>query len=336
MTAATTRSARQAGRGTRPLTAAALRLAAVPLAAERDGDLSGRFAATMDTQLRVVLEQQRQVRDLDDPEAVHQIRVAIRRMRVALRVHRDAVGTTGDELRAELGWLGGELGPVRDLDVLAERLAASGGSLGPADADGLSELLAALHEGRVRAREALQTMLDGDRYRALLRALAKLVRGSATTVDTADLAEAVAERPSDPLALLDRPLRKLRREVLAAGSTPTDEQLHTLRIRGKRLRYAAELALGLCERRQRKPLRRLISTAKDLQEVLGDHHDTVTAENWLRESFAAHNGKQPALSGSAALVAGRLLERELVQRAGYENEWPRSWHELDERARALD
>lgn len=290
----------------------------------------------MDTQLRVLLEQQRQVADIDDPEAVHQMRVAIRRMRVALRVNADAVGSIGAELRAELSWLGGELGLARDLDVLAGRLAASGGSLGPADADGLSELLGALRDARVRERARLGTVLESDRYRALLRALAKLVRGTATTVDTADAVDDVAERPSDPLTLLDRPLRKLRREVAAVGGTPTDDQLHTLRIRGKRLRYAAELALGLCERRQRKPLRRLIGTAKDLQEVLGDHHDTVTAENWLRESFAGRNAKHAALSGSAALVAGRLLERELVQRAGYENEWPQTWRELDERARALD
>ncbi len=290
----------------------------------------------MDTQLRVLLEQQRQVADIDDPEAVHQMRVAIRRMRVALRVNADAVGSNDEELRAELGWLGGELGLVRDLDVLSGRLAASGGSLGPADADGLKELLDALHDARGRERARLQTVLDGDRYRTLLRAVAKLVRGTPTTVDTADAVEELAERPSDPLTLLERPLRKLRREIAAVGSTPTDDQLHTLRIRGKRLRYAAELAVGLCERRQRKPLRRLISTAKDLQEVLGDQHDTVTAEIWLRESCSERGAKQTPPSGSAALVAGRLLERELIQRAAYENEWPRVWRELDERARALD
>lgn len=299
-------------RSIRPLTAAALRLGDQPLAAG--------FAATVDTALRVLLDQQRRVDDLDDPEAVHQMRVAIRRMRVALRVSTD-----DEELRAELGWLGGELGTARDLDVLAERLGASAAALGPADADGVDQLLTALHNGRVTSRATLRTVLDDDRYRALLRALAKLVRGAAPTVDAPE----PVEQPTDPLTLLDRPLRKLRRAVAAAGSTLSDEQLHILRIKGKRLRYAAELALGLCERRQRKPLRRLISSAKDLQEVLGDHHDTVTAEAWLRESGTG-------LPGPAVLVAGRLLERELALRNAYEREWPQAWQELDQRARDLD
>ncbi|HEX4225833.1 MAG TPA: CHAD domain-containing protein [Pseudonocardiaceae bacterium] len=298
-------------RSVRPLTAAVLRLADQPPVAG--------FSATVDTQLRVLLDQQRHVDDLDDPEAVHQMRVAIRRMRVVLRV-----GTDDEALRAELSWLGGELGVVRDLDVLAERLSASAAALGPADAEGVDQLLTALHNGRVTTRATLRTVLDDDRYRSLLRALAKLVRGGAApTVDEP------TEQPTDPLTLLDRPLRKLRRAVAAAGSTPGDEQLHVLRIKGKRLRYAAELALGLAERRQRKPLRRLISSAKDLQEVLGDHHDTVTAEAWLRESGTG-------LPGPAVLVAGRLLERELALRNGYEREWPQAWQELDQRAHELD
>jgi CHAD domain-containing protein len=317
MTAASTRQAR----APRPLTAAGLRLAEQPLAVQGEPGLT----ATMDTQLRVLLDQQRNVDDLDDPEAVHQMRVAIRRLRVALRIGTDALGPLGAELRVELGWLGGELGAVRDLDVLAHRLAISASALGSADADGVAELLTALHNARVTTRAAVRTVLAGDRYRALLRALAKAVR-SAPTVDSADETEAA---PAEPLSLLDRPLRKLRRAVAAAGTTPTDEVLHELRIKGKRVRYAAELALGLTERGRRKPLRRLIGSAKDLQEVLGDHHDTVTAEAWLRDSGTA-------LPGAAVLVAGRLLERELVLRAAYETQWPMAWHELDAQARALD
>lgn len=314
MTAASGRPARSP----RPLTAAVLRLAEQPLAANGPAGVT----ATMDTGLRVLLEQQRRVDDLDDPEAVHQMRVAIRRMRVALRVGAD---TAGSQLRAELGWLGAELGMVRDLDVLAHRLATSAFALGPADADGVAELLGALHEARVSTRATLRGVLDDERYRTLLRALARLVRTAPTTVDApADEAEAVA----DPLGLLERPLRKLRRAVAAAGANPTDEVLHRLRIKGKRLRYAAELAASLSDQPMRKQLRRLIGSAKDLQEVLGDHHDTVTAETWLR-------GSGTGLPGRAVLVAGRLLERELILRTTYEAEWPLAWQELDERARAL-
>jgi CHAD domain-containing protein len=324
MTVAGPHSIRPAGRGTRPLTAAMLRLAAQPRTASRDDDPAAQFTATMDTQLRVLLEQQCQLGDIDDPEAVHQMRVAIRRMRVALRINPDLPGPAGTELRGELGWLGGELGVVRDLDVLSGRLATAANSLGAADQDGAAEVLAALHDSRVAGRGTLTATLDDQRYRNLLRALAKQVRSSA--------APSNEQLSADPLALLRRPLRKLRREAAAIGTYPTDEQLHILRIRGKRLRYAAELAFGSCGRRQRKPLRQLIGAAKDLQEVLGDHHDTVTAERWLRESCVA---RPPSLSGPALLVVGRLVERELTQRAGYERGWRSVWQELDSSATAL-
>jgi CHAD domain-containing protein len=324
MTTAAPHSIRQSGRGARPLTAAVLRLAAQPPTARREDDPATRFAATMDGQLRVLLEQQSRVEDTDDPEAVHQMRVAIRRMRVALRLGAEALGPAGEQLRGELGWLGGELGGVRDLDVLAGRLATSAAGLGPADQDGAAEVLAALHESRVAGRAVLKQTLDGPRYRALLRALARQAR--------TPTAPAGAQPPTDPLALLDRPLRKMRREAARIGESPTDDQLHTLRIRGKRLRYAADLAFGSCGGRQRKLLRKLIDAAKDLQEILGDHHDTVTAENWLREAGPA--GPRP-WSNPALLVAGRLVERELTRRAAYAAGWPSTWHDLDRCARAL-
>ena len=185
MTAAPARPARSP----RPLTAAVLRLSEQPLATNGNGGVT----ATMDTQLRVLLDQQRKVDDLNDPEAVHQMRVAIRRMRVVLRADAD----TAPELRAELGWLGGELGTVRDLDVLAHRLATSASALGSADADGVAELLTALHDARVAARATLRGVLTDERYRSLLRALAKLVRATPATVDS-PVAEQ-AEPMTDPL-----------------------------------------------------------------------------------------------------------------------------------------
>lgn len=324
MTTAAPHSLRQSGRGARPLTAAVLRLAAQPRTARRDDDPATQFAATMDGQLRVLLEAQLRVEDADDPEAVHQMRVAIRRLRVALRLGAQALGSAGEQLRGELGWLGGELGGVRDLDVLAGRLAISAADLGPADQDGATEVLAALHESRVAARAVLKQTLDGPRYRALLRALARQVR--------TPTAPAGAQRPTDPFALLDRPLRKMRREATLIGENPTDDQLHTLRIRGKRLRYAAELAFGICGARRRKPLRKLIAAAKDLQEILGDHHDTVTAEHWLRGAGVAdrRTWSEPAL-----LVVGRLVEREVAQRATYAASWPSTWRDVERCARAL-
>jgi CHAD domain-containing protein len=92
---------------------------------------------------------------------------------------------------------------------------------------------------------------------------------------------------------------------------PTDEQLHAVRKKGKRARYAAELA----------GQKKLVKKAKKLQDVLGEHQDAVVAAERLRELAAGAAPEQ-------ALVAGRLVEREEERRAAARDEWPQAWLEL--------
>jgi CHAD domain-containing protein len=103
--------------------------------------------------------------------------------------------------------------------------------------------------------------------------------------------------------------------VKEAGTGPSDEQLHAIRIRAKRVRYAAEAVAPMMG----KPARRFAEAAARLQTVLGEHNDAVVAEAWLR-SWAAERR-----SGDAAFAAGMLagIERAAAQTA--REGWRKAW-----------
>jgi CHAD domain-containing protein len=94
--------------------------------------------------------------------------------------------------------------------------------------------------------------------------------------------------------------KKLERAIKALDPAPSDTELHRLRIRGKRARYAGELAEAAVGKRAR----RFVERAKNVQDVLGEHQDAVVADERVRELVLSQSNPQ------LALVAGRLVERE--------------------------
>lgn len=312
------------------LTAAKIGLSPEPLQAGERDDPTAHARAVIDTQLRTLLRWQHAARTGEDPEGVHSMRVALRRMRVTF-AGRAALGPKADALNAELKWLGGALGPVRDLDVLCERLTVEGQTLSDTDQPAFAEFLDVLRAARDSAQTELATILDGPRYRRLLRSLAKLVTEPSGAADpAAPSAGAPAHKGAGHT--LRQALRKLRQDVAAATDASGKPDLHRLRIRGKRVRYAAEQAAAAADRHQRKALAQLVEATKELQEILGAHHDTVTAEAWLRDRV---NDPSAPLSPHALVVVGRLIERECGHRARHEQRWPYAWHEVDRWANAV-
>jgi CHAD domain-containing protein len=316
------------------LTAAQLGLTLLPYTAEPDEGFSAHLLATLDAQLRILLTEQRSAGDPEQPEAVHQMRIATRRLRVALRTAEAGLAEPEraelEALRTELAWLNGLLGPVRDLDVLGERLRREGENLPEIDRPGFTEINTTVERERAAARETLTAELAGRRYRALLRSLAGQVRRLAEMPGAVPESAASATGSTPPATesttLVRRPIRKIRKEITGLTEPPTATELHQVRIRAKRVRYAAEQAASLAGKNKR--LNKLANAAKRVQNVLGEHHDTVAAEQRLRE--IAH-----LLSPEGLLVAGRLVERERGLRADREATWWRLWHKLDRRARAV-
>jgi CHAD domain-containing protein len=251
----------------------------------------------------------------EDPEAVHQARVATRRTRSTLRTFSSLLEPEWtDRLRDELKWLAGLLGDVRDADVLLARFRDHLAALPAADAKAGPWLLAGLLEQRQSARRRLLRGMGEPRYAKLLDDLVAAAAAPALLSG--------ADRPAAEvmLALVAKPWKKLRKAVKAAGTDPTDEELHQIRIRAKRARYAAEAVEPVIG----KPAERFAAAAADLQDVLGDHHDAVVGEEWLRQ--AAGSGRR-----DKALVAGELIAAERASAATSRDGWRSVWKALNRR-----
>lgn len=220
-----------------------------------------------------------------DPEEVHQLRVAIRRLRALLRAARPLItDERAEPLRAELGDLGRELGPARDADVFAAYLRAEAESL-DGDAAALATLVARVDEERQAGYATARAALDAPRHVLLLEKLADFVSGVE-----------IAEGSLDDV--VDVELDRFRK---AAKDVESDEGLHAARIRAKRVRYAAEAA----------GRKKLVDRMKKLQDAAGEHQDAAVAEERLR-SLA-----EP----QTALVVGRLIERQQRRRLSARKAW---------------
>jgi CHAD domain-containing protein len=217
-----------------------------------------------------------------------------------------------EPLRAELDWLGDVLGPARDLDVLIEHVRKEAEDLPPEDRRALARAVVTLEAEREAARAAVLEALTSERYLELLSAVERAARAPhVVSLDTSlhDLAA--------------REFRRLRRAARDLRPEPGDDELHRLRIKGKRARYAAELA----EDAVGKPAARFVERAKRFQDVIGDHQDAAVADQRLRELRGSVRG------ASAAFVLGRLVERQQVRRLRARAQVPRTWKKLERSGR---
>jgi CHAD domain-containing protein len=223
------------------------------------------------------------------PEGVHQMRVALRRMRSVLRLFRPVA--TADEapvlraFEARLRDLAGTLGPARDWDVFLGGLGAELAAALPQEPR-LAELLRAAEMRRAEAYATLRRALDGPEFRVLAcDAMALAMRFLAAAEAGAAPPDGTAPPPPEPLgrfaaAALDRRWRRLRARGEAMSVSLDDEALHALRLEGKRMRYAAELFAPLWPG---KPSRRFVRRLAVLQEALGLANDAATARRLVAE-----------------------------------------------------
>ena len=278
--------------------------------------------ASLEQRLQALIAHEPGTRTGQDIEDLHQMRVAVRRMRATLKAAQPLLDTAwADDLRAELGWLGGALGPVRDLDVLLLRLHREIGGLPAAEQSAGGVLLDALERERTTARAAMLDALTTPRYFALLERLADTVRAPLPAPAPGDAAEPAL------VDLVRAEARKLRRAVARAGDDPADEVLHALRIRGKRVRYTGELvAPSLRGTPAGRSVKRLLTATTALQEVLGDHQDACVAEQRIRGLLASLD-----VAPDTVFVAGRLVEREIHRAAEKRREWRGAWVLVDAR-----
>ena len=251
------------------------------------------------------------VRTSGDPEAVHQARVATRKLRSNLRTFAPLLDTEWTEpLRSELGWLALGLGAVRDREVLFERLSERAKSLPASDLRSATSLLHILQVEIATLHTKLMAELDSVRYVDLLERLVVASQAPATLPD----ADEPAAKVLPPLAA--GPWRRLRSAVKQLPETPTDPELHRIRILAKRARYAAEAVAPVVG----KAADAFARAAAKLQTILGEHQDSVTAQAWLRGA---------RISGRRAFVAGQLIAMEHIAAEDARAKWPKVWGALD-------
>jgi len=231
-----------------------------------------------------------------DREGVHQMRVAIRRLRAILRSFRGMLGEPRvSRFNDELRWLARQLGRARDSDIVRD-LAGRPGAFDTKDYE------RHLEEAANLSYDNLLLALDSRRFAVMMQDLGRYVASGMNA----------AKRPRHDTqtieAFADRMVAAHAAELLTIGNTitptsaPTD--LHRLRIRIKLFRYLLDFFATVQVARWQG----LIESTRQLQDVLGQHQDAVTALAQLADYAAAipvddeHRGR--------TLAASRLMQRE--------------------------
>jgi CHAD domain-containing protein len=275
-----------------------------------DGRLADVVAASIADALMRIVRHDPQAR-LGQPEGVHQIRVAMRRLRSDLRTLGDAVDPQWrEEIEPRLRAVADAAADARDADVMSLRMRG--------ELDGTTTALAPLFETlerqRTAARQRLMATLDGEAYVALLNDLV-----AATVSPPAGPADAPVAEALGPLVLGAWDRLQRRADELEPDS-PIDD-FHRTRIAVKRARYASELAARSLEGKPAEGAAGLGERLAGLQDLLGDVQDAAVAEGLIRETLSARGA-----GARYAFEAGRLVER-LRSRAdesmrAFLEEWP--------------
>ena len=249
-----------------------------------------------------------------DPEGVHQARVATRRLRSDLRTFRGLLDRDWvAALRDELGWLGAELGQARDADVLLARLTAHAEQLPQASKHGAGTVIEALTHGRAEAHDRLLQTLRSDRYLRLLDELVQAAQAPALRPVKTDRRASQALRP-----IVRRAWSRLHKTVRSLPASPSDEDLHMVRILAKRCRYAAEA----CAPSLGKRTHRFAHATRTLQDVLGELNDAVVSEQWLRDWAAGTS------DGPGAFAAGELAALQRATAQQVRSQWGEAWQRV--------
>lgn len=233
-----------------------------------------------------------------DPEQLHKMRVATRRLRSVLAVFDVCFSSrTALAIRRDLKWLTAIMGEVRDLDVLQGDLATWRRGADAVAADGWDAFAEIIARRRQTARATLLRVLDSKRYRTLLERAEREFsaapgrrRGRGAQVSVGEVA---AEQ-------LGKRVKALGRRIDRFRESGAPEDVHQLRIAGKKLRYTSEFVEAILPRATNKRIRRLTV----VQDDLGRFQDLCVQGDLARELATAAMGESD--SGALLYVLGRM------------------------------
>lgn len=258
--------------------------------------------------------------DHERVEAVHQARVALRRIRSNVRVANRLLDKAwAGAVAAETRWYAGRLGAVRDWDVLKARSQGAGSVVrslaGPAELTtfevGLGTVLRCLDREIASALDDLVAARADARFEKLR----VLMSGD---LERAPLAGPASARWADVMPrLISKQWRVLASRADQALGEQDERALHAVRVRVKRLRYAVDTMAPA----GRGELRRFSRSAAALQDVLGEWHDSSVSQAWLLAI-------SPKVPPAATFVAGKLSVVEAELSSASRARWPAAWSTL--------
>jgi inorganic triphosphatase YgiF len=265
-----------------------------------------------------LLKNHRVAEEGSDPEGVHQMRVALRRLRtICALFRRDIPSPAFQAVNSEAKWLMQQLGPARDWDVFAEATITRLVTAAPeVDLGGLRE---AVEQQRKSSYCALQTVLADPRCSRFLLSLGHLVerRGWRNEIDS----EALAVLSQPIPALADKILARLHRKALERGAHFRQLNIgaqHDLRIDLKKLRYAAEFFLPLYA--THASAKRYVRRLARLQTGLGRVRD-IASTRILLDAIRQEN--QAALHLAIGAVAGWQARDQMAVAKTLRRRWRR-------------
>ena len=269
---------------------------------ERDVSVADAFQTIVDACLNQFSLNEELLETAINSEAVHQARVAIRRLRAAFSMFKDAVvGEDADAARRDLKWLSKLLGEARDLDVFLENPMKQVALEHP-DVPGVRELARRLESMRDRARHRLDGALHSDRFRALLLGVARCAHhGAWRRGDDGRFTDFA-------LDTLEQRLDSVRRKRKAARGLDAHKR-HRLRIKAKKLRYMFEFLKPVASR---KALGAVLDQLERLQDLLGALNDVIAGERLLGQ--LVEESRAPVISFAANLVRETMAVSPKIKR----------------------
>ena len=283
-------------RGFQAMSQGAAAVKATPIAFAPGATLDDAVQAVLSNTLLHFVTNWAAIRGAEDPTAIHQMRVALRRMRAALAMFKRALPCSEfDFLREEAKRIASALGLARDCDVFRET--AEGGPLAHPDCPpNCNTLLAAIEKRRIAAyADARSRLEDRDTTLFVLKVQSLLARRAwRNALSGPELAQLTAPAADFAQQILDR----LRNRALKRGkglAELSDEARHDLRIVLKNLRYGAEFYRGLFGRR--RDAQTYLRTISTLQDLLGAHNDAVTAKQFMSGLTTPHDADAERASG---------------------------------------
>jgi triphosphatase len=250
-----------------------------------------------------------------DPEGLHQMRVALRRLRGAISLFSGMLSDPQtNALKAEIKWIASELGPARELEVFLKRVVKPVSNHRPGG-PGMVVITRELRQRREAAYTRARAAVESPRFRSLVIDTAEWIETGDWNRNPDDLARALRERPIAAAAAdqLQRRWKAILKRGKCLGELDSQRR-HKLRIQAKKLRYAAEFFAGAFPRKKStRRLEHFVARLAELQDALGDLNDIAVHEELSEQLVEGDDaGREPRHHGRAkeAFAAGRLAGHE--------------------------